>query len=307
MKVGVIGLGAMGGGVASNLVEKGFSVVVRDARPEVVDRFTKKGATAAGSSKEVGRLCDVVFTHLPISPFDPTLEDEILGTEGVLAGMAPHKIIVDCGNTSPLMAKKFYQACQQKGVSFLDAPVSGGPKGASAGTLSVMVGGSPETLEQVKPVLSAFSKRVTYFGPSGSGQTAKLINNMMVAINLAAMSESLILGQKAGLDPSTLLSTLSSGAAQSWVLDTAGKLLIERVPGQPPGPSGGFSGVREGGIDKQLGWAFEIASDLEVPLPVTACVHELFKTARAAGKRGEFESLIEFWEELTGTFFSKNA
>lgn len=307
MKVGVIGLGAMGGGVASNLIEKGFSVVVRDVLPEVVGQFTRKGAAAASSSKEAGSLCDVVFTFLPISPFDPTLEEEILGKEGVLAGMTSRKVIVDCGNTSPLMAKKFSLECQKKGVSFLDAPVSGGPKGASAGTLSVMVGGSPEVLQRIKPVLNAFSQKVTYFGPSGFGQMVKLINNMLVAINLAGLSESLVLGQKAGLDPAELLATLSSGAAQSWVLDTAGRYLFERVPGQPPGPSGGFSGVKEGGFDKQLGWAFEIAGDLEVPLPVTACIHELYKAARAAGKRGEFESLIEFWEELTGVFFSKNA
>lgn len=307
MKVGVIGLGAMGGGIAKNLIEKGFSVIVRDVRVEIVDQFTKKGATAAGSSKEVGSLCDVVLASLPISPFDPTLENEILGAEGVLEGMTPHKIIIDCGNTSPLTAKKIYQECQKKEVSFLDAPVSGGPGGASAGTLSIMVGGSPEVLEKVKPVLSAFSQNVTYFGPSGSGQMAKLVNNMIVAINIASMSESLVFGQKAGLDPAKLLATLSAGAAQSWVLDTGGKILLERVPGQPPGPEGGFSGVREGGIDKQLGWAFEIASELEVPLPVTACVHELFKTARAAGKRGEFESLVGLWEELTDTFFSKNA
>jgi 2-hydroxy-3-oxopropionate reductase len=297
----------MGSGVATNLIEKGFSVVVRDIRPEAMDQFTKKGATAANSSKEVGSLCDIVLAHLPISPFDPTLENEILGPDGLLEGMTPQRMIIDCGNTSPLTAQKIYQECRKKGVSFLDAPVSGGPKGASAGTLSVMVGGTPEALEQAKPIFNAISKKVIYFGPSGSGQMAKLINNMIVAINLAAMSESLVLGQKAGLDPALLLETLSAGAAQSWILDTAGKILLERVPGQPPGPSGGFSGVREGGFDKQLGWAFEMASDLEMPLPVTTCVHELFKTVRAAGKRGEFEALIEYWEELTGTFFSKNA
>ncbi len=307
MKVGIIGLGSMGSGVANNLIEKGFSVVVRDVHPETVAQFTENGATAAGSSKEVGKLCDIVFTLLPMSPFDPTLENEILGAKGILEGMAPHKIIIDCGNTSPLTARKIYQECQKREVSFLDAPVSGGPEGASAGTLSIMVGGSPEVLEKVKPVLSAFSKKVTYFGPSGAGQMAKLVNNMIVAMNIASISESLVFGQKAGLDPAELLTTLRAGAAQSWVLDTGGKILLERVPGQPLGPEGGFSGVREGGIDKQLGWAFEIVSELEVPLPVTACVHELFKTARAAGKRGEFESLVGFWEELTGTFFSKNA
>jgi 3-hydroxyisobutyrate dehydrogenase-like beta-hydroxyacid dehydrogenase len=306
MKVGIVGLGSMGSGVANNLIEKGYSVVVRDVHPEAVAQFTEKGATAASSSKEVGNLCDVVFTLLPMSPFDPTLENEILGEEGVLEGMTAGKVIIDCGNTSPTTAREISQECQKKGVSFLDAPVTGGPEGASAGTLSIMVGGPPEIVEQVDPVLGAISKKVTYFGPSGFGQMAKLINNVIVAINLAAISEALVLGQKAGLNPSLLFATLGSGAAQSFILDIGGKFMLERARGQPPSPGGGFSGTKEGGFDKQLGWAFEIASELEVPLPVTTCVHELFKIARASGKRGHYEPILELWEELTGTFFSEN-
>jgi len=298
MRAGVIGLGAMGGGIAENLIKKGFSVFVRDVRPEIVAQFTKKGATAASSSKELGSLCDVVLASLPMSPVEPTLENEILGAEGVLEGMEPHKIIIDCGNTSPLTAKKLYHECQKKGVSFLDAAVSGGPEVAQAGTLSVMVGGLPEVFEQVKPIFNAIGKKVTYFGSSGSGQMAKLINNMVVAINLAAISEALILGQKAGLDISKLREAMSSGAAQSWVLDTYGRIWLERVPGQ--------RAVEEVYRQKQLGWAFEIGSELEVPLPVTTCVHELFKMARAAGKHGLCEPILELWEDMTGTYVSKH-
>ena len=297
MRVGVIGLGAMGSGIAENLIEKGFLVFVWDIRLETVKQFTQKGATAAKSSKELGSLCDVVLTSLPMSPVEPALENEILGPEGVLEGMQPLGIIIDCGNTSPLTAKKIYQECQKKGVSFLDAAVSGGPEGAQAGTLSVMVGGSPEAFEQTKPIFNAIGKKVTYFGPSGSGQMAKLINNMVVAINLAAISEALVLGQKAGLDISKLREAMSSGAAQSWVLETYGKSWLERVLGQ--------QGVQEVYREKQLGWAFEIASELEVPLPVTTCVHELFKMARAAGKHGLCEPIVELWEDMTSTFVSK--
>jgi len=205
---------------------------------------------------------------------EPALENETLGPEGVLEGMPAHRIIIDCGNTSPLTSRKIFQECQKKGVSFLDAAVSGGPDGAQAGTLSVMVGGSPEAFEQTKPIFNAISKKVTYFGPSGSGQMAKLINNMVVAINIAAISEALVLGQKAGLEISKLREAMRRGAAQSWALDTYGKIWLERAPGQ--------RAIKEVYREKQLGWAFEIASELEVPLPGTTCVHELFKMARDA-------------------------
>ena len=211
--------------------------------------------------------------------------------------MTAGKIIIDCGNTSPSTSKKFYQECQKKGVLFLDAAVSGGPAGAQAGTLSIMAGGDPETFEKAKPIFSAIGKKVTYFGPTGSGQMAKLINNMLVAINLASISEALVLAQKAGLDMPKLLDAMCSGAAQSWALESYGKAWLERAPGH--------KGTGEAYREKQLGWAFEIASKLEVPLPVTTCVHELFKMARGAGKYGLCEPVLELWEDMTDTFVSK--
>lgn len=299
MKVGVIGLGLMGSGMAKNLIDKGFTVVVRDIRPEAVDEFLKKGATLASSPRELGSLCDVVITSLPMSPVHPTLENVILGAEGILEGMVPSKIIIDTGNTSPLTAKKINQECQKKGVSFLDAAVSGGPPGAQAGKLTIMVGGLPETFEQVKPILSAIGRRVTYFGPSGSGEMVKSVNNIIVHTTIAIISEALVFSRKLGIDSSKLFETLTSGAAQSWVLDNYGKNMLERIPGH--------KGVAtKDHHERQLSWALQMASELGVPLPITACVEEVFKMSRCAGKKGDWELIIELWEDMTGTFFSKN-
>lgn len=299
MRVGVIGLGAMGGGIARNLVKKGFSVVVRDLRSEAVEQLVKEGANAVESAAELAGLCDVVVASLPTSPVHPALEKEILGPQGILEGARPGNVIIDTGNTSPLVTRKIFGKCQEKGVFFLDAAVSGGTTGAYGGTLSTMVGGPREAYERVRPVIDAFSKRVIYLGASGSGQMAKLVNNIMVAVNIASISEALVLGTKAGLDPERLLEAVTGGAAQSWALDTYGKAWIGRAPGQ--------KGVKEEFREKQVGWAVEIASELEVPLPVTVCVHELFKMARALGKHGHSEPILEMWEEMTGTFFSRSA
>jgi 2-hydroxy-3-oxopropionate reductase len=297
MKVGVVGLGAMGGGIAKNLIEKGFEVVVRDVKQELVNVYSKKGATAAKTAKETGVHCEVVLTSLPMSPVVPSLEQEILAADGILEGMEPGKIIVDCGNTSPLTAKQLGQQCEKRSVFFLDAPVSGGPTGAEAGALSVMVGGPPEAFKRASAIFQAIARKVTYFGPNGSGQMAKLVNNMIVALNLATISEALVFGQKAGLEPEKLYETIAAGAAQSWVLDTYGKSFLHRAPGHKD--------EKEEYREKQLGWAFQIATELEIPIPMTVCAHELYKSARASGKTGTCEPIMELWESLTGTFFSR--
>lgn len=303
MKVGIIGLGAMGSGIAHNLLKKGFEVNVYDIRKEVLENFNKLGAIPMSSSKELAAQSSIVMTLLPMSPFDPTLEDQVLN--GVLMGMKAGGIIIDCGNTSPIVAKKLYTEAKKKQISFIDAPVSGGPTGAENGKLSIMAGGDKEAIERAKIVFDAIGTSFVYVGPIGSGMMTKLINNIIVAINLASISESLVLSKKAGLDPETTFSILTKGAAQSWVLDNYGKGMLERHPGDPETEGGGFSGIKKGGRDKQLEWAMEIANELDVPMPTTYCVHELYKMARAAGKGGYFEPIIELLEEQTKVFFSK--
>ena len=297
MKVGVIGTGQMGGGMAKNLIEKGFSVVVYDLRSEVVEKFIRKGATAATSAKELGNLCDVVLASLPTSPQSPALEHALLGPEGVLEGMVSGKIILDCGNTSPLVAQKIDAECKKKGVFFLDTPVSGGQKGAEEGTLSIMVGGQPGVFERVKAIFNAIGQRATFFGPCGSGQLAKIINNMVVHAHIAIMSEAFALGTKAGLDAQKLFDALSAGQAQSRVLDTFGKNLLERSIGQK-----GTTNIYPG---EQLIWALQIARELAVPVPVTSCVQELYKMTKGLNKKGNYEQILELWEDMTGVFFSK--
>lgn len=299
MNIGFIGLGQMGNPMVTNLKKAGYKVTVFDTNKECVDRLLPLGCLPAGTSREVGEKSDVVFTMLPMSPFDPTLENEILGPDGVLAGMKSGGVILDGGNTSPFEIQKISAEASKKGIDVLDIPLSGGPEGAKAAALSIMVGGDEEAFRKVKPVLEVLGSKITYFGPSGMGQVVKLVNNMIVNIGLATISEALVFGVKAGVDPGKMYEAIKNGAARSWVLDIYGAGILNREETGKAKSGGGFSGVRSGGRDKQLGWAFEMASNMDVPVPLTAVAHEVYKMARCTGKDGLFEPIIEMWEQMT--------
>jgi len=300
MHIGFIGLGQMGNPMSKNLLKAGHELTVYDLRDESIQALVQHGAVAAKNSKEVAERSEIVFTMLPMAPFDPTLSNEILGPKGVLSGLRSRGIILDGGNTSPVEIQRIAKLAKEKGVDVLDIPLSGGPEGAEKGTLSIMVGGEKEAFERVSGVLAAIGSKITYFGPTGMGQVVKLVNNMIVNIGLATISEALVFGTKAGVDPKKMYEAIRGGAASSWVIDIYGSGILNREKSQT-NKGGGFSGVRIGGRDKQLGWAFDMASEMDVPVPLTAAAHEVYKMARCLGKGGLYEPIIEMWEQMTDT------
>lgn len=230
LKVGYIGLGLMGKSMARNILKAGFPLVVHNRSRAAVDELVAEGAKAASSPKEVASRVDVVFTNLPDSP---DVEQVALGEGGIIAGAHDGLIFVDNSTIKPGTARMIAEALAAKGVSALDAPVSGGDIGAKNGTLTVMVGGPAAALEKVMPVLQAVGKTITHVGDSGAGQVAKCANQIMVAAQMVAMGELLIFARKVGVDPAKVVSAIKAGAAQCWSLDVKPPRLFDgnREPG----------------------------------------------------------------------------
>ena len=210
-KIGFIGLGIMGRPMALNLLKAGHPVLVYGRRQAVLDELTAAGASAAASPKDVAGNSDIVITMLPDSP---DVEAVVAGAEGILAGAKPGMLLIDMSTISPVSTKAISAEHTKAGERMLDAPVSGGDKGAVAGTLSIMAGGDREDLEQAKPLFEAMGKTITYCGPIGSGQIVKACNQIVVALVIEAISEALVLGAKAGVDPEIILYVLGGGLAQ---------------------------------------------------------------------------------------------
>ncbi|HEX7568589.1 MAG TPA: NAD(P)-binding domain-containing protein [Anaerolineaceae bacterium] len=262
--VGYIGLGIMGKSIAHNILKAGFPLVVYNRSQAAVDELVKEGARAASSASEVAAQVDVIFTNLPDSP---DVEKVALGPDGVIAGAHPGLIFVDNSTIKPATAREIAQKLGQKGVRCLDAPVSGGDIGARNGTLTIMVGGPADAVEEVRPIFEAMGKTVTHVGSSGDGQIAKAANQIMVAAQMVAMGELLIFAQKAGADPQKVVEAIRGGAAQCWTLDV-----------KPPRL---FSGNRQPGFKasmqaKDLNIVLETARQYGVPLPTTAVNAQLF-------------------------------
>jgi 2-hydroxy-3-oxopropionate reductase len=287
--IGFIGLGIMGRPMARNLIKAGYSLVVHSRSRGPVDEIVKTGATAAGSPKDVAAQCDVLITMLPNSP---DVEQVALGPNGIIEGARKGLLFADMSTISPIVSQKVGQALAAKGVAMLDAPVSGGEKGAVDGALSIMVGGDKAVFERVLPVFQAMGKTITLLGPLGFGGFTKLANQIIVAVNLTALAEALTLGKKAGLDRELLLTALGGGLAGS-------KCLEQKKPNYIAGTyNPGFK------IDlhfKDLGLIMESARALGVPLPATAVVQELFSAMRVKGRGGlDHSGIITLLEDLAG-------
>jgi 2-hydroxy-3-oxopropionate reductase len=287
--VGFIGLGIMGRPMARNLIKAGYSLVVHSRSRGPVDEIVKAGAKAAASSKDVAAQCDVLITMLPNSP---DVEQVALGPGGIIEGARPGLLFADMSTISPIVSQKVGKALEARGVAMLDAPVSGGEKGAIDGALSIMVGGDKATFERVLPVFQAMGKTITLLGPLGFGGFTKLANQIIVAVNLTALAEALTLGKKAGLDRELLLTALAGGLAGSKCLD-------QKKPNYVAGTyNPGFK------IDlhyKDLGLIMESARALGVPLPATAVVQELFNALRVKGRGGlDHSGVITLLEDLAG-------
>jgi 3-hydroxyisobutyrate dehydrogenase len=261
MKLAFIGLGTMGAPMAQRLVDAGFEMTVHNRTREREEQVT--GAGRAASPQEAVEGQDVVFTMVSDTP---DAEAVILGDKGALYGMAAGGVLVDMSIISPSATQKLAEQLAGKGVHMLDAPVSGGSEGAKNGTLAVMVGGKPEVLEQVRPVLEHLAKSVTYVGPSGSGQLVKAINQVVIAGTYAAVAEGMALGLAAQLDMDAVISAISGGAAGSWVLENRSGNMVR---GEYP------LGFRTRLHRKDLGIALSAARELGVPLQVAALVEQL--------------------------------
>lgn len=264
LKVGYIGLGLMGKPMALNILKAGFPLVVHNRSREVVQELVAEGAKEAHSPKEVAGQVDVVFTNLPDSP---DVELVAIGREGIIEGAIEGLIFVDNSTIKPATARLIAEKLGEKGVLCLDAPVSGGDIGAIEGTLTIMVGGSKEALEKSMPVFEAIGKSITYIGEAGTGQIAKCANQIMVAAQMVAMGELLILARKTGADPEKVIQAIQGGAAQCWALDVKPERLFaeNREPG--------FKAYMQA---KDLGIVMDTARQYGVPLPSTATNTQMF-------------------------------
>jgi 2-hydroxy-3-oxopropionate reductase len=287
MKIGFVGLGIMGKPMAKNLLKAGYQLVVYDIVPAAVQEVAAAGAEAASSAKEAAQKTDIVITMLPNSPH---VKAAVLGPNGVLEGAKPGMIIVDMSSIAPLAAKEVAAQAADKGVEMLDAPVSGGEPKAIDGTLSIMVGGKKEIFEKCQTILSKMGASVVHCGDIGAGNTTKLANQIIVALNIAAMSEALVLGAKAGVNPETIYQAIRGGLAGSTVLDAKAPMLL----------SGNFkAGFRIELHIKDLANAIETGHEVGVPLPLTSQVMEIMQALKVDGKAGNDHSgIAQYYEKL---------
>jgi 2-hydroxy-3-oxopropionate reductase len=285
--IGFIGLGIMGRPMAKNLMSAGYELVLQNRSPEKAEELAKEGdATAAGSPKEVAESCDTVITMLPDSP---DVEAVVAGEGGVLEGIRDGALLVDMSTISPVVTRELSEMVREKGASMLDAPVSGGDVGAIEGALSIMVGGTEEDFERARPLFDVMGKVATHVGPTGAGQVVKACNQIVVALNIEAVSEALVLGSKAGVAPEKLVEALSGGLAGSAVME--GKK--EKFFSHDFEP-----GFRIELHHKDLGIALAAGREYGVALPVTAIVDQMLEASKAKGRGDrDHSALLTLLEE----------
>ena len=273
IKIGFIGLGIMGAPMAVRLAQGGHTLFVQ-TRSQVREEVTAAGATVCATAAEVARQADVIFTMVPDTP---DVERVLFGADGVAAGLADGgkgKVVVDMSSISPVATKDFAQRIEALGAEWLDAPVSGGEVGAKAGTLSIMVGGKDATFERVKPLFQLMGKNITLVGGASAGQVTKVANQIIVALNIAAVGEALVFASKAGADPAKVREALMGGFASSRILEVHGERMIKRT----------FNpGFRIALHQKDLNLALQSAKAMNVALPNTAGTAQLMQTAAAQG------------------------
>jgi 2-hydroxy-3-oxopropionate reductase len=286
-RIGFIGLGIMGKPMALNLMKAGHTLTVNDINQDAVESLVTAGAKAGSTPKEVAENSEIIITMLPASKH---VQSVVQGENGILAGAKEGSIIIDMSSITPAVSKALAEEAAAIGVGFLDAPVSGGEPGAINGTLAIMVGGKEVVFEEAKPVLYDLGKTVTLVGDSGSGVTAKLANQIMVNLNIAAMSEALVLAAKAGIDIEKMYHAIRGGLAGSAVLDAKVPLILERnfVPG-------GTMAINM----KDLTNVMETAHDFDVSLPLSSQLLEIFHALKADGKiMDDHGGIVQYYEKL---------
>lgn len=288
--IGYIGLGLMGKPMAGNILKAGFPLVVHNRSRTAVEELVALGAKAADSPAEVAEQVDMVFTNLPDSP---DVELVALGEDGIIEGAHEGLIFVDNSTIKPATARHIAESLREKGVLCLDAPVSGGDIGAKKGTLAIMVGGPEKAIARVMPVFETIGKTITHVGDVGAGQIAKAANQVMVAAQMVAMGELLMLARKSGADPEKVIEAIRGGAAQCWALDVKPQRLFEgnRSPG--------FKAYMQA---KDLGIVLDTARQYGIPLPSTAVHAQLFNAMLEMGMADlDNSAVISVVEILSGT------
>ena len=286
--VGFVGLGTMGREMALNLLKAGFAVCAYDVRKEAIDDLVAQGATGAQSPADAARDADIIISMLPDTP---QVEEIVYGEGGLLSALPRGRLLVDMSTISPVAVRRMHADLKAAGVAFLDAPVSGGPVGAKNASLSIMAGGDKEAFLRAEPYFRAMGTTITHVGEAGAGQTVKLCNQLICAINLQAICEALALGRASGVDLDQLRNVLLGGSAASWMLDKLGPAMI----------AGDASpGFRIDLMLKDLRLVQEQALSLSVPLPGTALVTSQYVEARAHGEgTNGNQALFRVYDRMT--------
>lgn len=286
-KIGFVGLGIMGKPMSINLLKAGYHVTVFDLNKEAIEQVVKSGAVAAASPQEAAQHSDIIITMLPNANI---VKGVIFGENGIAKGAKEGSVVIDMSSISPVISQEIARELAKQGVKMLDAPVSGGEPKAVDGTLAIMVGGKEEAFESVKAVLLSMGSAVTLVGGNGCGSTAKLANQIIVNLNIAAMSEALVLAAKAGIDIDKMYQAIRGGLAGSTVLDAKVPLILDR------------NFVAGGRIDinlKDLTNVMETAHEIGVPLPLSSQLLEIFHALKADGKASDDHcGIVQYYEKL---------
>ena len=289
-RIGFIGLGLMGSGMSMNLLRAGFPLTIWNRTPSKMKPLLDAGAGGAGSPREVAEMSDVVVDIVTDSP---DVEEVLLGPEGVIQGARPGTVVVDMSTISPSVTRRIAEELGKNGVRMLDAPVSGGDVGAREGTLSIMVGGEEEVYEECLPIFRAMGRTITHVGRNGMGQTVKLVNQILVGMNMLGVAEALMFARKSGVDLEKCLAAVSGGAAGSWQLTNNGAKLL-RGDLEP--------GFKVKDYIKDLRLIMEAAADAEMPLMGTSVVQQMFRSLDAEGLRQKgTQAVIRAVEKLAGS------
>jgi len=287
-QIGFIGLGIMGRPMAKNLLKAGFPLSVYNRTREKARELIKDGASEGSSPKDIASKTDVVITMVTGSP---DVEAVVLGEEGIIQGARPGQIVVDMSTISPDVTRRIAETLRQQGVTMLDAPVTGGEIGAVNGTLTIMVGGDKVAFEACLPIFQAMGKRIVYAGPSGAGQTIKLCNQILAALNQIGVSEAIALCFKAGISLDTMLEVTTTGAGGSWALEHLGRKVLA-------GDLKPAFMIRL--MQKDLALVLELAKQLNLPLPGTALANQLLRAVEAEEGGGNLgtQAMIKAYERL---------
>ncbi len=290
MKVGFIGLGIMGKPMAKNLIKAGHELVVCDFNQSAVDELVALGAKSGKNGAEIAPQVEVVITMVPNSPH---VRAAVLGEGGVIEGATKDTVIIDMSSIDPVESKKINEELAKKGIEFLDCPVSGGEPKAIDGTLSIMCGGNKEVWEKYKPLLDCMGGSVVYVGPIGSGNVAKLANQMIVAINIGACAEAFTFAKKMGTDPELVYQAIRGGLAGSTVMDAKVPMMLE----------GNYNpGFRIDLHIKDLTNALNASHAINMPVPLTANLMEVMQELKNHDEGGcDHDDIVRYYERMTNT------